>query len=46
MTVVIVAWMRHEERRTARLDERLAAERAARGEEPWAPRVPRGQTGR
>ena len=29
-----------------RLDERLAAERAARGEEPWTPRVPRGQTGR
>jgi putative copper resistance protein D len=46
MAVVIVAWMRAEERKTARLDERLAAERAARGEEPWAPRVPRGQTGR
>ena len=43
---VIVAWMRHEEGRTARLDERLAAERAARGEEPWTPSVPRGQTGR
>ena len=46
MVIVIVGWMRHEERRTARLDERLAAERAARGEEPWTPRVPRGQTGR
>jgi len=46
MAVVIVAWMRHEERRTARLDERLAAERALRGEEPWTPSVPRGQTGR
>jgi putative membrane protein len=46
MVVVIVAWMRAEERKTARLDERLAAERAARGEEPWTPRVPRGQTGR
>jgi cytochrome c oxidase assembly factor CtaG len=46
MAIVILAWMRAEERKTARLDERLAAERAARGEEPWAPRVPRGQTGR
>ena len=46
MAIVIVAWMRHEERRTARLDERLAAERAARDEEPWKPSVPRGQTGR
>jgi cytochrome c oxidase assembly factor CtaG len=45
MVVVIVAWMRHEERKTARLDERLAAERAARGDEPWTPN-PRGQTGR
>jgi hypothetical protein len=26
-----VLWMRHEERRAARLDARLAAERAARG---------------
>jgi hypothetical protein len=26
--------MRHEERRTARLDARLAAEREARGEQP------------
>ena len=32
MAVVIVLWMRHEERRTVRLDARLAAERAARGE--------------
>jgi putative membrane protein len=46
MAVVIWAWVRHEERRTAMLDERLAAERAARDEEPWTPRVPRGQTGR
>jgi putative membrane protein len=46
MAVVIWLWMRAEERKTARLDERLAAERAARGEEPWTPRVPRGQTGR
>ena len=38
MLVVVWGWMRHEERRTARLDERLAAERAARGEEPWQPR--------
>lgn len=30
MAVVVLAWMRHEERRTARLDARLAAERAAR----------------
>ncbi|MGZ8474849.1 MAG: cytochrome c oxidase assembly protein [Candidatus Limnocylindria bacterium] len=28
MGVVVLAWMRHEERRTARLDARLAAERA------------------
>jgi putative copper resistance protein D len=32
MAVVIAAWMRYEDRRTARLDARLAAERAARGE--------------
>jgi putative copper resistance protein D len=32
MAVVVVLWMRHEERRTVRLDARLAAERAARGE--------------
>ncbi len=30
MAVVVLAWMRYEERRTARLDKRLAAERAAR----------------
>jgi putative membrane protein len=29
MAVVVLAWMRHEERRTARMDARLAAERAA-----------------
>jgi putative membrane protein len=38
MVVVVVLWMRHEERRTVRIDARLAAERAARGEEPWRPR--------
>lgn len=32
MAVVVLAWMRHEERRTARLDARLAAERAARAD--------------
>ena len=32
MMVVVALWMRHEERRTERLDRRLAAERAARGE--------------
>ncbi|CAN5499366.1 hypothetical protein BH23CHL10_BH23CHL10_07200 [soil metagenome] len=32
MAFVVVQWMRHEERRTVRLDARLAAERAARGE--------------
>ncbi len=31
MVVVVVLWMRHEDRRTERLDRRLAAERAARG---------------
>jgi putative membrane protein len=30
MAVVVLAWMRHEERRTARLDARLAAERAGK----------------
>jgi putative copper resistance protein D len=30
MMVVVVLWMRHEDRRTARLDRRLAAERAGR----------------
>jgi putative membrane protein len=32
MLVVMVLWMRHEDRRTERLDRRLAAQRAARGE--------------
>ena len=32
MAIVIAGWMRYEDRRTARLDARLAAERAARGE--------------
>ena len=32
MMLVVAGWMRHEDRRTARLDRRLAAERAARGE--------------
>ena len=35
MVVVVAQWMRQEERRTARLDARLAADRAARGEEAW-----------
>ena len=39
MAVVVVLWMRHEERRTVRIDARLAADRAARGEEPWRPRA-------
>ncbi len=34
MAIVVVTWMRHEERRTVRLDARLAAERAARAEVP------------
>ena len=37
MAIVVVMWMRHEDRRTVRLDARLAAERTARGEEPWTP---------
>ncbi len=32
MALVLAGWMRYEDRRTARLDARLAAERAARGE--------------
>jgi putative copper resistance protein D len=32
MLGVVVLWMRHEDRRTERLDRRLAAERASRGE--------------
>jgi putative membrane protein len=32
MMMVVWLWMRHEDRRTERLDSRLAAERAARGE--------------
>jgi putative membrane protein len=32
MMLVVVLWMRHEDRRTVRLDRRLAAERAARRE--------------
>jgi putative copper resistance protein D len=38
MAVVVWLWVRQEERRTVRLDARLASERAARGEEPWSPR--------
>ncbi len=38
MAVVVWIWVRHEDRRTARLDRRLAAERAAAGEETaWRP---------
>jgi putative membrane protein len=40
MAVVVWLWMRHEDRRTERLDRRLAAERAARGEEAWRPGGP------
>jgi putative copper resistance protein D len=38
MAVVVALWVRYEERRTSRLDARLAAERAASGEEAWTPR--------
>jgi putative copper resistance protein D len=41
MAIVVVMWMRHEDRRTVRLDARLAAERAARGEVPWVAGRPR-----
>jgi putative membrane protein len=37
MAVVILLWMRHEERRATRIDARLAAERTARGDEAWTP---------
>ncbi len=38
MAVVVRIWVGHEDRRTARLDRRLAAERAAAGEETaWRP---------
>ena len=37
MAAVVWLWSRHEERRTARLDRRLAEERAARDEDPWEP---------
>jgi putative copper resistance protein D len=37
MVVVVWLWMRNEERRTASIDRRLAAQRAARGEEAWRP---------
>jgi putative copper resistance protein D len=40
MAVVVWLWSRDEERRTVRLDRRLARERAARGEEPWEPSRP------
>jgi putative copper resistance protein D len=42
MAAVVWLWMRNEERKTERLDRRLAAERAARGEEAWRPNPPRG----
>ncbi len=35
MAAVVVMWMRHEDRRTVRLDARLATERAARAEPPF-----------
>ena len=37
MAVVVVLWMRHEDRRTKRLDRRLTADRTARGEAAWTP---------
>ena len=37
MAIVIVMWMRHEDRRSARMDARLAAERRASGESAWRP---------
>ena len=37
MAIVIVVWMRHEDRRSARIDARLAAERRAAGEGAWRP---------
>jgi putative membrane protein len=40
MAVVVALWVRHEERRTSRLDARLAAERASRGDEVWTARRP------
>lgn len=40
MAAVVWLWARHEDRRTASLDRRLAVERAARGEEAWRPRRP------
>lgn len=39
MGIVVWLWARQEDRRTARLDRRLAEERAARGEEAWTPRA-------
>lgn len=44
MAAIVVGWMRHEERRTARLDRRLAAQRAARGETTWTPNPPPGSS--
>jgi cytochrome c oxidase assembly factor CtaG len=41
MAVVVALWVRHEDRRTKRLDARLDAERAARGEPAWVPRASR-----
>lgn len=43
MAVVVVLWVRHEERRTRRLDARLAAERAARNDPPWVPGATRAR---
>jgi putative membrane protein len=37
MAVVVALWVGYEERRTKRLDARLAAERDARGEPAWVP---------
>lgn len=43
MALVVAIWVRAEDRRTGRLDARLAAERTARNEETWSPTAPRGR---
>jgi len=40
MAVVVFGWMRHEDRRAERLDRRLAADRAERGDTTWTPNPP------
>jgi putative copper resistance protein D len=46
MAIVVILWMRHEERRTVRVDARLGAERAARGDGAWEPRATRADKSR